>query len=199
MLTRLPLGNERYKGPPGRPIAFTPSSSADLKVDVHEHAAFQSISTPNRVIHEETVVRRVSHVNDTVSQVRCHPSISHRQHRVSGEALMDKKPRQTTIWRPNQTTTIWRPNQTTTLRSGHMNEKNMDAGVLAYAILDIPLPPATVVSVQLLRQRKWRNSCCSEGITCICAKRRQMNVEGTRKTAMGTHWTWFNYLSRQSP
>ncbi|KAG1847664.1 hypothetical protein DFJ58DRAFT_915162 [Suillus subalutaceus] len=173
------------------------ASSADLKFDMHEHAASQSIPSLNTVIHEEIVVQPVGHVNDTITPVRRQPqSITSSAPRITGRGSDGKETQagDDTKTEPDE--------DAKSEPDDEINEKDVNAEVLAHAILDIPLPPAIVASVQLLGQRKRRNSCCREGITRMRAKRRQMNIEESEEDGNGgirAHRMRSNHLSRPSP
>ncbi|KAG1823713.1 uncharacterized protein BJ212DRAFT_699423 [Suillus subaureus] len=157
-------------------------NSADLKFDVHEHAASQFIPAPKTVIHEETVVQPVGHVNDTITPVHRQPqyiAIAPSTPGITGRGSDGKKTQadDDTKTEPDDDAKTEPDDDAKTEPDDGINEKDVNAEVLAHAILDIPLPPAIVASVQLLGQQKRRNSCCREGITRMRAKRRQMNIQ----------------------
>ncbi|KAG1861257.1 hypothetical protein F4604DRAFT_1929847 [Suillus subluteus] len=158
------------------------ASSADLKFDMPEHAASQSIPSLNTVIHEEIVVQPVGHVNDTITPVRRQPqSITSSAPRITGRGSDGKETQ------ADDDTKTEPDEDAKTEPDDEINEKDVNAEVLAHAILGIRLPPAIVASVQLLGQRKRRNSCCREGITRMRAKRRQMNIEESEEDGNDRH------------
>ncbi|KAG1788764.1 uncharacterized protein HD556DRAFT_845645 [Suillus plorans] len=181
------------------------ASSADLNVDVHEHAASQFIPASNTVIHAKTVVQPPGHFNDTITSVRRQPQyITPPAVSITGRCS-DGKETQTDIDampEPDDDTKTEPDDDAKTEPDDGINEKDVNAEVLAHAILDIPLPPAIVASVQLLGQRKRRNSCCRKGITRMRVKRRQMTTEENEEGGNGgirAHRTRLNHLSRPSP
>ncbi|KAG1728452.1 hypothetical protein EDB19DRAFT_160620 [Suillus lakei] len=157
------------------------SPTADLKANVHEHAASQSIPVPNTVIYQETIVQPVSHVNDTIVPVHRQPQF------IAGKGLDGKETRldDDTKTEPDDDAKTEPDDDAKTEPDDGINEKDVNAEVLAHAILDIPLPPAIVASVQLLGQRKRRNSCCRAGIARMRAKRRQTNTEESEEYGNG--------------
>ena len=80
-----------------------------------------------------------------------------------------------------------------------VNENDMDANILAHAILNLPLPPSVVASIQVLGQRKRRNSDCREGISKMRARQRQKNADENQEDGTLRQMRQFNYLSRPSP
>lgn len=181
------------------------ASFADLNVDVHEHAPSQSIPASNTVIHAKTIVQPPGHFDDTITSVRRQPQyITPPALNITGRCS-DGKETQTDIDatpEPDDDTKTEPDDDAKTEPDDGINEKDVNAEVLAHAILDIPLPPAIVASVQLLGQRKRRNSCCCKGITRMRAKRRQMTTVENEEGGNGgirAHRTRLNHLSRPSP
>ncbi|KAG2136708.1 hypothetical protein DEU56DRAFT_980868 [Suillus clintonianus] len=187
--------------------------ASPVDVNVHKHVTSQPIPAPSTVIHPETVVQTVAqtvaqpvgHVNDTVAPVRRQPQyIAPSAASIPGKGLGGKEtqPDDDAKTEPDDDAKTEPDDDAKTEPDDGINEKDVNAEVLAHAILDIPLPPAVVASVQLLGQRKRRNSCCSEGITRMRAKRRQVDAEENKEDGKGgtrVQRTRFNHLSRPSP
>ncbi|KAG1748399.1 uncharacterized protein EDB91DRAFT_1113808, partial [Suillus paluster] len=177
---------------------YAQNATAQPKVDVHEPAASLSVSVSKEVIHQETVVQSVGHDNGATAPV-------HRQPQYIAPSARDSKetqPDDDAKTEPDDDTKTEPDDDAKTEPDDGIDEKDVNAEILAHAILDIPLPPAVVASVQLLGQRKRRNSCCSAGITRMRAKRRQMNTDENEEDGNGgirAQRTRFNHLSRPSP
>ncbi|KAG0695306.1 hypothetical protein DFH29DRAFT_1005599 [Suillus ampliporus] len=180
---------------------------AHPKVDDREHAVSQSILAPYNVI-QETVVQPVGHDNDVTAPVRRQPQyIAPSAASITGKgpAARDGKKAHSdddAKTEPDDDTKTEPDDDAKTEPDDEINEKDVNADVLAHAILDIPLPPAVVASVQLLGQRKCRNSSCSAGITRMRVRRRQINTGENEKDGKGgirAQRTRFNRVFRPSP
>lgn len=151
-----------------------------LKVDVHDYLASKSVPTLHAVIHEETIVQPGGYVNDAIAPIRHQPQyIAPLAANITGRYPDEKETQAAddTKTEPDDDAKTEPGDDAQTEPDDGINEKGVNAEVLAHAILDIPLPPPIVASVQFLSQRKRRNSYCREGITRMCVKRRQMNTE----------------------
>ncbi|KAG1862387.1 hypothetical protein C8R48DRAFT_773823 [Suillus tomentosus] len=105
------------------------ASFADLNVDVHEHAASQSIPASNTVIHAKTVVQPPGHFDDTITSVRRQPQyITPPALSITGRCS-DGKETQTDI-----DATPEPDDDTKTEPDDGINEKDVNAEVLAHAI-----------------------------------------------------------------
>lgn len=175
------------------------ASSAVIKVDVHDYLASKSVPTQNVVIHEETIVQPAGYVNNTIAPIRHQlqyiaPSAAN----ITGGYSNEKgtQPADNTKIEPDGDAKTEPGDDAQTEPDDGINEKDVNAEVLAHAILDIPLPPPIVASVQFLSRRKRRNSCCREGITRMCVKRRQVNSEESEQHGNGgihAYRTRFNH------
>jgi hypothetical protein len=165
-------------------------SPAVPKVEAHGHAASESLPIPNRVIYLETVVQPVGHDSTVTAPIRrmpqyIAPSAPSARDGVDTQADDD--------------------DDTKTEPDDCINENDVNADILAHAILNIPLPPSVVASVQVLSQRTQRkrsNSNCRDGIARMRARRRQLDAEKKQEDGNGSlrgQRTRLNHSSRASP
>lgn len=140
---------------------------------------------------QETVAQPVDHDNSLTAPVRRMPQYS----APSAESLNGGETRL------DDDTKTEPDDDTKTEPDDGINENDVNADILFHAILNRPLPPSVVASIQVLNQRKRRNSDCREGISHVRARRRQMNTEEDQEDGSGTlrQRTRFNHSSRPSP
>ncbi|OJA20239.1 hypothetical protein AZE42_02692 [Rhizopogon vesiculosus] len=160
------------------------SSPAVPKVEVHEPAASEPLPIPNQVIHQETVVQPAGYDDNVTAPIPRMPQY------IAPSAPRDDDAKT----EPDD--------DTKTEPDDGINENDVNADILAHAILNIPLPPSVVASVQVLSQRKRRNSNCREGISGMRARRRKMNAEENQEDDNGSlrgQRTRLHHSTRLSP
>ncbi|OAX38283.1 hypothetical protein K503DRAFT_866249 [Rhizopogon vinicolor AM-OR11-026] len=160
------------------------SSPAVPKVEVHKPAASEPLPIPHQVIHQETVVQPAGYDNNVTAPIRHMP-----------QYIAPSAPR-------DDDTKTEPDDDTKTEPDDGINENDVNADILAHAILNIPLPPSVVASVQVLSQRKRRNSNCREGISGMRARRRKMNAEENQEDGSDSlrgQRTRLHHSSRLSP
>ena len=80
-----------------------------------------------------------------------------------------------------------------------INENEVNTAILAEALFNIPLTPSVVANIQVLEQRKRKKSNCTEGISHMRAKQRQMDAQLNHDTGpLGKQRARLNN-SRSSP